>query len=140
MVCDSSSTMTARERRPSSGPSMSLTPYASANELPLKSEVVTAFSIPSSPQKRLNANGRSSETKSRATSSLPAIFWLNAFSCMAQTPVSTLGNTLMITFLPLKSARVTVLRSVFTSVKSGAEVPIAGSDPAMFTGVPLNDV
>ena len=119
---------------------MSLTPYASANDWSLKSEAVTAFSMPSAPQKRLNANGRSRETNSSATSSLPAIFWLNAFSWRAQTPVSTLGKTLIINFLPVKSARLIVLRSVFTSAKSGAKLPTAGSEPLVFTGVPLNEI
>ena len=59
--------------------------------------------MPSAPQKRAWAKGRSIDTLSTAASSRPAAFWLNARTLAAHTPVSTLGKMLRITVLPAKS-------------------------------------
>jgi hypothetical protein len=52
--------------------------------------------------------------------------------------VSRLGKILRMSFLPLRSFSERELRSVFTSVNSGAWLPFAGRLPDVFTGFPLN--
>src|SRR6185503_6272295 len=47
---------------------------------------------------------------------------------------------LSIFFLPLKSARDTSLRSLFTRWKSGALAPTLGSSPLVFTGLPRSAI
>ncbi len=103
-----------------------------------KSDAVSAFSIPSAAQKRRKANGRSSDTNKRTTSSCLLIRWQKVLSWVAQTPVSTLGKMLMMTFMSLRLARVRVLRSVLMRAKSGAWVPTAGRSPSVFTVSSLN--
>jgi len=72
------------------------------------------------------------------TSSREDAALLNARALAAQTPVSRLGTILRILIFPSKSARPTSLRSDFVSLKSGAVVPLAGREPIVWIGLPLN--
>ena len=94
--------------------------------------------MPSAPQKRVWANGRSADTLSTVTSSRPPAFSLNARTLAWQTPVSMLGKMLRTSFLPAKSASVTSARLPPTSVNAGADEPTAGSSPTVWIGLPRN--
>src|SRR5262245_46020715 len=94
--------------------------------------------MPSAPQKRLIANGRSDDATSTVTPGSAAAFSLNFFVSSAHTPVSRLGTVSSTSVLPAKSFFETADRSCFTSVKSGALPPFAGSSPARRTGLPFN--
>ena len=93
-------------------------------------------SIPSAVQKRPCANGRSFEIASTSVFSIPAASLLNLRTEAAHTPVSMLGKMFNTTNFPLASAREKVLKSPFTSEKSGASAPFCINSPASATGVP----
>jgi len=94
--------------------------------------------MPSASQKRFCAKGRSLLMVKMTTSSREDAALLNARALAAQTPVSRLGTILRILIFPSKSARSTSLRSDFVSLKSGAVVPLAGREPIVWIGLPLN--
>src|SRR5688572_23860273 len=94
--------------------------------------------MPSAPQKRFIANGRSFDTQRTTVFASAAAFWLKVRTDVAQTPVSMLGKMLSTTFLPVRSFLASGDRSTFVSVKSGAWLPTFGSSPDVATGLPLN--
>ena len=94
--------------------------------------------MPSAPQKRDWANGRSADTLSTTASSRLPAFSLNARTLAWHTPVSMLGKMLSTTLLPAKSAAVTSARLPPVSVKAGAGEPTAGSSPLVWMGLPRN--
>ena len=92
--------------------------------------------MPSAPQKRPAANGKSADTQITCVLSRPAACSLNLRTDVAHVPVSIEGKMLRITRLPLRSARVTSPKSAFTNVKSGACCPTSGSEPTVETELP----
>src|SRR6056297_675752 len=94
--------------------------------------------MPSAPQKRACANGRSREMHNTSVSSSPAAASLNLRTEAAHVPVSRLGKIFSTSFLALKSAKLTLDKSVFTSVKSLAFSPFSGSSPTVLTVSPFN--
>jgi hypothetical protein len=64
---------------------------------------MTKFSIPSAPQKRACAKGKSLEIHTTVVFSKPEAVLLNALTEVAQVPVSILGKMFKITFFPEKS-------------------------------------
>src|SRR5687768_12060437 len=94
--------------------------------------------MPSAPQNRFIANGRSFDTQTTTVFGSAAAFWLNVRTDVAQTPVSMLGKMLSTTFLPARSCLRSGERSVLVSVKSGAWLPTFGRSPDVATGLPLN--
>ena len=60
--------------------------------------------MPSAPQNRPGANGRSADTHSTTVSSRPAARSLNVRTLVAHVGVSMLGKMLSMTFLPARSA------------------------------------
>ncbi len=96
------------------------------------------LSSPSASQKRVSAKGRSAETVSIVTFSTEVAFSLNALTDFWHTPVSMLGKIFNKTVCPLKSSRATSERSPFTSSKSGALLPTAGSSPRVSVCSPFN--
>src|SRR5690606_3576048 len=93
--------------------------------------------MPSAPQKRDWAKGRSLEMQRILVPSNWAASLLNCRTDWAQVPVSMLGNILRTNFCPLKSERDTVERSFFTKVNPGAWEPGSGSFPMVFIGFPF---
>src|SRR5258706_16246296 len=91
--------------------------------------------MPSAPQKRLWAKGRSFETPTMTVLGRLATSVLNLRTDVAQTPVSIDGKMFRMTFLPAKSLSDTSDRSVFVSLKSGALLPTAGSVPIVLMGL-----
>jgi hypothetical protein len=95
--------------------------------------------MPSAPQKRFSANGRSADTQTTAALSSPAAISLKRRTLAAQTPVSTLGKMLSTTRRPdgsVTSSR----RFVPVSVYAGAGVPTAGRSPTVWTVVSPREV
>ena len=137
--CSSSSTITALAYNPFSAPSVIKSPWFSKH-LCLKSEVVTAFSIPSAPQNLFKANGRSKEANNYTTSSLSFNLEENVFSCIAHTPVSTLGKILKTTFFPFKPSSVKEDKSVLVRFNPEILSPTTGKFPLVITASPLNAV
>ena len=80
--------------------------------------------MPSAPQKRFRAKGRSAETQTTVALSRPAAISLKRRTLAAQTPVSTLGKMLRTTRLP-DGQRHVVARSVRSACTSGAVAPTA---------------
>ena len=84
--------------------------------------------MPSAPQNRFSANGRSLDTHSTGTP-VPAARSLNVRTLVAHTGVSTDGKMLSTTALPLYCPLATSPRSVPVRLKSGA----AGADGGEFS-------
>src|SRR5205085_729442 len=96
---------------------------------------VMTFSMPSAPQNRFCANGRSFETHSTER----PLAWarsLNTRTLVAQTGVSIDGKMLSNNGLPRNCALFTSPRSVPVSVNWGAGDPTAGSSPTVLIGFP----
>src|SRR5690606_20415416 len=93
--------------------------------------------MPSAPQKRDWAKGRSLEMQSIVVPSNWAASLLNCRTDWSQVPVSILGNMLRTNFCPLKSERDTVERSFFTKLNPGACEPGSGSCPMVFIAFPF---
>ena len=101
---------------------MDALPIQEKNEVPYASVVpgvmhacgLTTLAIPSAPQKRPWAKGRSREMQSTTVLGSEAASSLNLRTEVAHTPVSMLGKMFITTYLPLHSLRVKVLRSPFT--------------------------
>src|ERR1700684_3616421 len=91
--------------------------------------------MPSAPQKRACANGRSLETCTTETPPAAARS-LKVRTLVAHTGVSTDGKMFSNTGLPRNCSLVTGARSDPTSVKAGAEAPIAGKSPTVLIGFP----
>ena len=99
------------------------------------------FSIPSAPQKRFIAKGRSRLTVTALIESpMPSSSWLNFLVWIAHTPVSSDGTTLSRLGLPFRSASESDCMPSWKkwSVKSGASAPAAIASPARVIGLPLN--
>jgi hypothetical protein len=112
-----------------------VTPYFSPKS-PRKPEKLSAFSMPSAPQKRLSANGRSIETLSTVTPGFSVARLLNVRTDVAHTPVSMLGKMLS-TRLPGMEDSFLSDKSILVSVASGACAPTAGRAPFVSTGLPF---
>ena len=63
-------------------------------------DAVTTFSMPSAPQKRASANGRSADAQTTVVLSSPAASSLKRRTLIAHTPVSTLGKMFSTTRRP----------------------------------------
>ena len=96
----------------------------------------TTLLMPSVVQKRPMAKGKSAEMVITTVLSRAAAFSLNLRAEVAQTAVSRLGTMFSTLRLPAKSASVTSLRSLPTSLKSGADWPFCGKLPATLSGLP----
>src|SRR5215472_2559232 len=91
--------------------------------------------MPSAPQNRACANGRSFDTHS--TDAPPAAArWLKVLTLVAHTGVSTDGKMFSTTGLPLYWSGLTAPKSVPTRLKAGAGDPTAGSSPTVLIGFP----
>jgi len=95
--------------------------------------------MPSAPQKRFSANGRSADTQTTAALSRPAASSLKRRTLAAQTPVSTLGKMLRTTRLPSGSVT-SSRRFVPVRVYAGAGAPTAGRSPTVWTVVSPREV
>jgi hypothetical protein len=112
---------------------------AQALRLPAaKSEAFTTFSIPSAPQKRFCAKGKSRETHTTFVLSIAAARWLNVRTDAAHVGVSILGKIFKITLLPAKFAKLAIDKSFCTNLKSIALEPTFGNSPLVFIGFPPN--
>ena len=89
--------------------------------------------MPSAPQKRACASGRSTDTLTTAVLSRPAASSLNFRTLAWHTPVSMLGKMLSTTRLPETSASVSASNFESTRSKPGACEPTAGSSPTVLT-------
>lgn len=123
-----STTTTERASRPLSGPSVIVTPKSLPKEERNPDAVVT-LSIPSAPQNRAWAKGRSSEMHSTVASGTSAAFLLKTRTLVAQVPVSRLGKMLRMSLVPFSESLVTSLRSDPTRVNAGITDPTSGSCP-----------
>ena len=85
--------------------------------------------MPSAPQKRLSAKGRSAEMVRICTFGISEAFLLNVRVCVAHTEMSTEGNEVRITTLPAYSASETGLLCASGSVKGGAFSPTSSGCP-----------
>src|SRR6202161_1826707 len=91
--------------------------------------------MPSAPQNRFWANGRSFDTFTTDTP-LPAARSLNFRTLVAHTGVSTDGKMFSHTDLPLNCSLVTAPRSAPVRLNAGAGDPTAGSSPTVLIGFP----
>src|SRR5271169_5386228 len=91
--------------------------------------------MPSAPQNRFWANGRSFDTFTTDIP-LPAARSLNFRTLVAHTGVSTEGKMFSNTGLPLNCSLVTVPRSAPVKLKAGALDPTAGSSPTVLIAFP----
>ena len=91
--------------------------------------------MPSAPQNRACANGRSLDTHTTETPPAAARS-LNVRTLVAHTGVSTDGKMFSNTGLPLNCSLLTGARSEPVSVKAGAGDPTAGSSPTVLIGFP----
>ena len=91
--------------------------------------------MPSAPQNRDSANGRSLDTHT-TVSPEPAARSLNVRTLVAHTPVSTDGKILSSTGFPRNCSLLTAPRSAPVRVNAGAGEPTAGRFPMVFTGLP----
>src|ERR1700761_367032 len=91
--------------------------------------------MPSAPQKRFCANGRSFDTFT-TVAPLPAASSLNFRTLVAHTGVSTDGKMFSNTGLPLNWSLLRGLRSAPVSAKLGAEDPTAGNSPTVLIAFP----
>ena len=96
------------------------------------------FSIPSAPQKRFIANGKSRETQTTVVFSRLLASLLKRRTLSAQVPVSMLGKMLRTTFFPLRQPSESSERSRLVKPSAGAAVPVAGRSLLVLQGVPLN--
>src|SRR5215213_10972221 len=92
--------------------------------------------MPSAPQKRDWANGRSADTLSTVTSSREPALSLKWRTLAWHTPVSMLGKMLMTSALPAKSPSVTSSSFPPARVKAGAGEPTAGRSPTVWIALP----
>src|SRR4051812_20340749 len=92
--------------------------------------------MPSAPQKRRWAKGRSADTHNTSTPSRSAARWLKARTLAAHTAVSIDGKMLSRTAAPRWSLSVTSSSSEPVSEYAGAGEPTVGSSPTVWTGVP----
>src|SRR6202021_1424018 len=93
------------------------------------------FSIPSAPQKRACANGKSLDTHSTDTPPAAARS-LKVRTLVAHTGVSTDGKMFSNTGLPSNWSLLTGARSDPVSVKAGAGDPTGGRSPTVLIGFP----
>jgi len=93
--------------------------------------------MPSAPQKRACANGKSLKIQATTVVSKLAAFLLNSLTDAAQVPVSILGKIFKITFLPEKSDKFLVAKSTVVKLKFGALVPAFGKSPMVFILFPF---
>src|SRR5690348_7460811 len=91
--------------------------------------------MPSAPQNRACANGRSSDTHS-TDRPLAAARSLKVRTLVAHTGVSTDGKMFSNTGFPLNSSLLTGLRSDPVKVNDGAGDPTAGRSPTVLIGFP----
>src|SRR5689334_17622765 len=92
-----------------------------------------ALSIPSAPQKRFMAKGKSLAMHSTTALSKDAILLLNSLTDIGQTRVSILGKIFKTTFLPLNDSDFTSVISLPVRTKAGAVEPTVGKLPLVFT-------
>src|SRR3984893_4179916 len=116
------------------GPSTMLRPEDSP-QLSRNADPVLTFSMPSAPQNRACANGRSFDTHN-TDAPLPAARWLKVRTLVAHTGVSTDGKMFSTTGLPLYWSALTAPKSVPVKLKAGAGDPTAGSSPTVLIGFP----
>src|SRR6478672_6960353 len=95
------------------------------------------LSMPSAPQKRFCANGRSFDTHN-TDRPLASARSLNVRTLVAHTGVSTDGKMLSNNGLPWNCSLVTAPRSVPVRVNRGAGDPTAGNSPTVLIGCPRN--
>src|SRR5690606_35604269 len=112
----------------------------SSPKLDRKAEPTFTLSIPSGPQKRAWAKGRSLETLTTVVFSRSAVRELNSRTLLAQIPVSTLGKMSSTTRVPSESAWVSAERPSPTRSQPRACEPTVGSSPTVWTGLPLSAV
>src|SRR6202012_5577712 len=91
--------------------------------------------MPSAPQNRFCAKGRSFDTLTTVAPP-PAARSLNFRTLVAHTGVSTDGKMFSRTDLPPNCSLLTGLRSEPVKVKAGALDPTAGSSPTVLIGFP----
>src|ERR1700749_3218909 len=91
--------------------------------------------MPSAPQNRACANGRSLETFTTVAPP-PAARSLKVRTLVAHTGVSTDGKMLSTTGLPLNWSLLTAPRSVPVKLNAGAGDPTGGSSPTVLIGFP----
>ena len=89
--------------------------------------------MPSAPQKRACARGRSTETLTTAVLSRPDASSLNFRTLAWHTPVSMLGKMLSTIRLPETSSSVRAWNLESTRSKPGACEPTVGSSPTVLT-------
>src|ERR1700761_1070202 len=91
--------------------------------------------MPSAPQNRACANGRSLDTHN-TDAPLAAARSLNVRTLVAHTGASMDGKMFSTTGLPLNWSLLTACRSVPVKWKAGAADPTAGSSPTVLIGFP----
>src|SRR5271163_1882621 len=91
--------------------------------------------MPSAPQNRFCANGRSLDTFT-TVAPLPAARSLNFRTLIAHTGVSTEGKMFSNTGLPLNCSLVTAPKSAPVRLKAGALDPTTGSSPTVLIAFP----
>src|SRR5574343_55229 len=96
------------------------------------------LSIPSAPQKRFLANGKSRDTQTTFVFSNSEARLLNVLTDVAHVAVSIVGKMFKIKLAPLKSLKFVVDKSTFFKLKSGAISPTFGSSPFVLNGAPFN--
>src|SRR5271166_6577545 len=111
-----------------------VTPQSSP-KLSRNADAVVTFSMPSAPQNRFCANGRSFDTHTTDTPS-PAARSLKVRTLVAHTGVSTDGKMFSNKALPLNCSLLTAPRSAPASLKPGAGDPTAGSSPTVLIAFP----
>lgn len=92
--------------------------------------------MPSAPQKRFRAKGRSMEMARTVVLSSEAAFSLNWRTDAAQTSVSMLGKMFRTMRRPLNVSRLMSDRSAAVRVNAGAWVPLVGREPMELMGLP----
>eukprot|EP01026_Neomeris_dumetosa_P007097 TRINITY_DN122027_c0_g1_i1.p1 TRINITY_DN122027_c0_g1~~TRINITY_DN122027_c0_g1_i1.p1 ORF type:complete len:119 (-),score=2.61 TRINITY_DN122027_c0_g1_i1:28-384(-) len=95
-------TTTDLDNSPFNGPFSIVTPNCSP-KFERKLEALSTLAIPSAPQKRASAKGRSAEIHNTIVLSRLAAFALNSLTDVAQVGVSTEGKIFRIRRLPWKS-------------------------------------
>jgi len=88
--------MIQREFNPSRGPLLKFKPFEIPKSPEIKSESIITFSMPSAPQKRPCANGKSLEIHNVVVFFSSDAALLNVLTDAAKVPVSTLGEILKI--------------------------------------------
>jgi hypothetical protein len=93
--------------------------------------------MPSAPQKRVCAKGKSAETQSTTVLFKADAFLLNSRTEVAHVGVSMLGKMFKILRLPAKLSSVTFSRFALASSKFGDAWPLLGNFPPIVIGLPF---